>query len=131
MTVDLVLITHYPTWAHQWLGGTRSGPCGDRWPGVVVGAGTYPGPGCGLSLAPPQIAGCNPPRAGSCRWGTGAPVLTGCASPRCSPLSGSAQALQPSRRGPASLELLRWREQKRGEPGTASNNSRYSLGGKR
>ena len=88
------------------------GPCGARGPGLDVRAGTYPGPGCGLSPAPPRTAGYNPPTAGSSRRGTGAPVPTGCASPRCSPLSRSAQALQPSRRGPASLELLRWREQR-------------------
>lgn len=103
------------------------GPCGDGWPGLAVRAGTYPGPGCGLSPAPPRTASCNPPTAGSSRWGTGAPVPTGCASPRCSPLSRSAQAFQPSRRGPASLELLRGTEQKRGEPGSANNNSSYSL----
>lgn len=84
-----------------------------RWPGLAVRVSTYPSPGCGLSPAPPQIASCNPPTAGSSQQGTGAPVSTGCVSPRCNPLSRSVQAIQPFQRDPVFLEDLRDKEQKR------------------
>lgn len=127
------LLCSWPTtqqWAHKELGGVKSvalGICEDRWPGLPVRISTYPSPDCGLSPAPPRTASCNPPTAGSSPQGTEAPVVTGCASPRCSPLSRSVRAIQPSQRDPVSLEVLRGKEQKKCEPGTANNNSSYSL----